>query len=157
MKITVDDSCIGFTATLMLEVGGDFAAPRLKIPANTRVIVYRAKFKGKAYKNVNGECQMITPRLFAVKLTNEALKGMVRQDRECAMYYFHELTHVSQMSRGILRYTRRAQKPLWRGVAIPSGTTYDNDPAEIHAFKVGYALADEFLAHWQTAYEGATE
>lgn len=152
MKLTLDCSGIRGDAELILEACAGFCAKRLQIPAKTRVVVYRTKFRGKDYRHTHGECQMVTPRLFLVKLTNATIKGIENLNREDVMFFTHELVHVSQFSRGTLRYTKAARF-YWKNKQVTQDVAYEDDPAEKDAFKRGWKLADEFLMFWHALEE----
>lgn len=152
MKMFIDDSAIHRDVVMTLDVGGAFAARRLKIPVSTRVLVYATKFRGKKYRDTHAECQRITAKMYLVKLTFPTIKSIARLEREGLMFYFHELTHVAQMTSGRLTFTRKLELPKWKGRDI-SSIAYADDPSEIEAFKLGYKLADEFAPHYLTAME----
>jgi hypothetical protein len=148
MKLWIDDSAFNADETQLVEVASFFAADRLEIPKHARVLVYRTAMHGTRDKW--GECEMLTPRLFVVKITPKCARSMRALEYSGLLIFFHELTHVAQGALGRLTYTRTLHRPRFHGELI-DGYDYEKDPSEQEAWRKGRELARLFLPHYKKA------
>lgn len=140
----IDQFGINDKALEIIESALQFAMRALSMPKNTRIILYATNSVRKSDQNVQGECEQITGKLYTVKLARNTVNGLCEADHFSLAILFHELVHVKQFVSGKLRFTRRADKILWKGKDI-TNVAYESDPSEIEAFAKGDKLATRFL------------
>ena len=144
MKYHVDQFGINDKALEIIESAMQYGTRALSIPKTVRVVIYGTNSIRKTDRNTQAECEQITGKLYTIKLARNTVRGLSKGDHFALAILFHELVHIKQFVSGKLKFTRRANKILWKGKDI-TNIDYESDPSEIEAFEKGDKLATRFL------------